>query len=307
MNAAPSIEAAVEVVNGQLAARGAPRLNLEQVDVLRSRSAAEEAIGMLDDLRDRVGGIGEDVHRIAIEAVLANTQLSAEQRAFVQARLLQIINTVAAHVFTGEPFYPGGKVPPMTLTGFGELHDYCDANELGGLCDDAITEEANRLFPGRTEAETVATQEWMQISDRIQTLADEWIVSAHGVFHSGEWWDRTALVGKYREGLPAFGELEVDVPLGWRDVTGPDDGCPNFSCGYYRLWIDSKESALSGGTPQFTLELLDEDTEQVCVILATDDWIDMQACIVTLPSSRECLEIERGRAASRRNAEEGGR
>jgi hypothetical protein len=307
MSKAPTIDAALALINGQLTARGYTRLDSEQVAALRSRTAPGEAIGMLDDLRDRVQGIDEGTHRTAVEAVLANTQLSAEQRAFMEARLLQIVNTVGAHVVAGEPFYPGGKVPPVTLTGFGELHDYCDANELGGLCDDAITEEANRLFPGRTDAETVATQEWMQISDRIQTLADEWIVNAQGVFQSGQWWDRTTLVGKDREALPAFCELEVDVPLGWWGVTGPNDGCPNFSCGYYRLWIDSKQSALSGGTPQFTLELLDEDTEQVCVILATDDWIDMQACIATLPSSREYLEIERGRAASRHNAEQGSR
>lgn len=295
MNAAPSVEAAIAVVNGQLAARGYPRLNSEQVAALRAPCAPEEAIGMLDDLRDRVGGIGEDTHRIAIEAVLANAQLNVEQRAFAQARLLQIINTVAAHVIAGEAFYPGGKVPPVTLASFGELHDYADANEFGGLCDDAITEEGNRLFPGRTDEETVATQDWMQISNRIQTLADEWIVTAPRVFQSGAWCERTELVGKYREALPAFGELEVDVPLGWWDVTEPNDGCPNFACGYYRLWMDSKPSALSGGTPQFTLELLDENAEQVCVLLATDDWIDMQSCLATLPPSRNCLAMERGR------------
>jgi hypothetical protein len=36
------------------------------------------------------------------------------------------------------------------------------------------------------------------------------------------------------------------------------------------------------------------------VILATDDWIDMQACLATLPASRKYLALERGRAASER-------
>lgn len=294
---APSIDAAIAAINSDLLARGFEKLNAEQAGALNARCAPAEAIGMIDDLHDRVGGIGEATRRIAVEAVLANTRLNAEQRAFVEARLLQIINAVGAHVVTGEPFYPGGRVPPVTLASFGELHDYCDANELGGLCDDAVTAEANRLFPGRTDDETVATQDWMELSDRIQTLADEWIINAGHVFRSGEWWDRAGFGEQHRQ-MPGFANLDVEIPFGWWDVTGPNDGCPNFACGYYRLWIDSKASSLKGYTPQFILELLDEDTEQVRVILATDDWIDMQACLATLPASREYLALERGSSRS---------
>lgn len=299
-----SIEAAVAAINTDLTARGYSPLDDEQVAAMNARFAPHEAIGMLDDLRDRVGGIGEATHRIAIEAVLANTALSTEQRVFMEARLLQIVNSVGAHVVTGEPFYPGGKVPPVTLVGFSEVHDYCDANELGGLCDDEITEEANRLFPDRTDADTLATQGWMEISNRVQMLADEWIATAHPVFRAGEWQDRTQIVGRYREALPAFGELDVELPVGWWDVTGPNDGCPNFACGFYRLWTDSNQSSLSGGTARFILELLDESLEQVCVILSTDDWIDMQACIATLPPSRDYLQVERGHPVG--SAVEGG-
>lgn len=52
---------------------------------------------------------------------------------------------------------------------------------------------------------------------------------------------------------------------------------------------------------------LDEDLEQICVILSTDDWIDMQACIATLPPSRDYLSVEKGRAVPRdRDAVQGG-
>ena len=307
MNGAPTIEAAVAAINTDLTARGYSGLDVEQLAAMNAQCAPHEAIGMLDDLRDRVGGLTEATHRDAVEAVLANTALSPEQRAFMEARLLQIVNTVGAHVVAGEPFYPGGKVPPVTLVGFSEVHDYCDANELGGLCDDEITKQANRLFPDRTDADTLATQGWMEISNRIQTLADEWIATAQPVFRSGEWHERTRLVGSYRDALPEFGELDVELPVGWWDVTGPHDGCPNFACGFYRLWTDSKKSSLSGDTPRFVLELLDENLEQVSVILSTDDWIDMQACIATLPPSRDYLSMEKGRAIPiGRNGLEGG-
>lgn len=94
MNHATNIEAAIAAMNTDLAARGYSLLDGEQVAAMNARFAPHEAIGMLDDLRDRVGGIGEATHRIAIEAVLANTALSTELRAFMEARLLQIVNTV---------------------------------------------------------------------------------------------------------------------------------------------------------------------------------------------------------------------
>lgn len=298
MSAPPTVEAAITAIDSNLHARGYSGLDSEQRGAMFARCAPGEAIGMLDDLRDRVVGLSEATHRIAVEAVLANTSLSPEQRAFMEARLLQIVNTIGAHVAAGEPFYPGGKVPPLTLAGFSEVHDYCDANELGGLCDDDIIEEANRLFPDRTDADTLATQDWMEICNRLQTLADEWIAAAQPVFRSGEWRDRRRIVGAYREALPDFGEVDIELPVGWWDVTGPNDGCPNFACGCYRLWTDSKQASLSGDTPRFILELLDENLEQVSVVLSTDDWIDMQACIATLPPSRDYLAMEKGRATS---------
>lgn len=297
MSAAPTIAQAVASINSVLTARGFPPLDEDQVAALGARGAPAEAIGMLDELRDRVHGISHAAHRIAVEAVLANTRLSAQQRAFIEARLLQIVNTLCAHVVGAQPFYPGGRIPPKTLTGFCEVHEYCDANQLGGLCDDAVTHEANHLFSQRTDVETVATQEWMDISDRIQTLADEWIVMSKGALESSVWQDRTHLVGQYRQALPAFGELDVEVPVGWWDVTGPNDGSPNFACGHYRLWVGHAQSGKSEATPRFVLELLGDNMEPVRAILATNDWTAMEACVATLGPSRDCLALHRSDGA----------
>lgn len=297
MSAASTIAEAVASINSVLTARGFPPLDEDQVAALGARGAPAEAVGMLDELRDRVHGISHAVHRIAVEAVLANTRPNPQQRAFIEARLLQIVNTLGSHVVRAEPFYPGGRVPPKTLTSFGEVHDYCDANELGGLCDDAVTQEANQLFSQRTDVETVTTQEWMDISDRIQTLADEWIVMSSRALESPVWQDRTQLVGQYRQALPALGELDVEVPVGWWDVTGPNDGSPNFACGQYRLWIGRARSEMAEETPRFVLELLDDNMEPVRVILATGDWTAMEACVATLGPSRECLALHRSHGA----------
>lgn len=297
MSAAPTTPQAVASINSVLTARGFPPLDEDQVAALGARGAPAEALRMLDELRDRVHGISHAVHRIAVEAVLANTRPNAQQRAFIEARLLHIVNTLGGHVVRAEPFYPAGRIPPKTLTSFCEVHEYCDANQLGGLCDDAVTHEANHLFSQRTDVETMATQEWMDISDRIQTLADEWIVMSSGALKSSVWEDRTYLVGQYRQALPAFGELDVEVPVGWWDVTGPNDGSPNFACGHYRLWVGRARSEMAEETPRFVLELLDDKMEPVRVILATGDWTAMQACVATLGPSRDCLALHRSDGA----------
>lgn len=109
MNGAPTIEAAVAAINTDLSARGYGALDAGQEAAMHERCAPHEAIGMLDDLRDRVGGVTEATHRMALEAILTNAALSPEQRAFMEARLLQIVNTVGSHVVGGEPFYPAAR------------------------------------------------------------------------------------------------------------------------------------------------------------------------------------------------------
>lgn len=67
-------------------------------------------------------------------------------------------------------------VVPVILEEFGELHDHVDANEYGGMCEDAIVDEGNLLFPERTD-DTIATQGLMDVFEDIQTYLDLWITS----------------------------------------------------------------------------------------------------------------------------------
>jgi hypothetical protein len=194
------------------------------------------------------------------------------------------------------PFYPGGKIPTRGLSSFSELNEYCDANQLGGLCGDEFVAAGNRLFSGRSDTGTVATQDWMLVSNRIQALADEWLLTAGEALRGKSWRYRMGLVGKYREVFRSFGPLDIEVPIGWWDASSYSDGCPKFDCGNYRLWVEHKDiSAIAAraDTPRFTLELLDYRREHVRVVFASNDWIEMQACLFTLPPSRDYLAWER--------------
>jgi hypothetical protein len=72
---------------------------------------------------------------------------TTEQQRFIDARFLQIKREVLAAVIAATPFYVGGRVPPITIHSFSDLHDFCDANTLGGLCDDEVATMASALFP----------------------------------------------------------------------------------------------------------------------------------------------------------------
>lgn len=54
----------------------------------------------------------------------------------------------------------------------------------------------------------------------------------------------------YREEFPEFGELDVQIPLGFNDVSWHNDAMPSFQmklpCGNsVRLWIDYLDRSLS--------------------------------------------------------------
>ena len=101
-----------------------------------------------------------------------------EQQRFIGARVLQIKREVLHALITATPFYGGGRVPPITTHSFSELHDFCDANTLGGLCDDEVSAIASALFPAEgSDDSLVATQGWMEAANRIQGVADDWLAS----------------------------------------------------------------------------------------------------------------------------------
>ncbi len=62
-----------------------------------------------------------------------------------------------------------GQVPP-TVTEFGMLHQFLDANEIGGLCDGA--EEIRGVFP-RENAEQEAV--FVAAANRVQHALDDWL------------------------------------------------------------------------------------------------------------------------------------
>jgi hypothetical protein len=103
--------------------------------------------------------------------------LTPIQQAFIDARIAQAKNEIVNAMFYRRPFYQGGKVPPLSINTFGSLHDYCDANCLGGLCDDDIVDEGNALFARRTDQDTVMSQEWMEVCNDIQTAVHVWIAN----------------------------------------------------------------------------------------------------------------------------------
>lgn len=300
-----SIADATAAINNDLQVRGFSPLDSEQLALLSDRHSASDAIGMLDELNHRVGGISEQTRTMSVSAVLANTKLLSEQRAFVEARILHAVNEIGARLVEQRPFYPEGPVPSSSLRDFADLHDYCDANALGGLCDKAVTAAGNMLFPERTDSDTLQTQAWMAVSGQIQDAIAEWLVGAGQELLVGEWVDRRSMIGQYRSAFPSFGTLDLDFPIGWWDASRPDDQCPSFRRGLYTLLIDHQDPELSdfhADMPRFSLELRDELDRHVCPIFQTADWLQMHACLVTLPPSLECLAMHCGHALAAQRA-----
>lgn len=289
----------VDLVNADLRALGYQLLGQEQIAVLFDPYSPGEAVGMLDELQHRVRGISIETWQLAVQGVFVNTRLNDRQRTFVEARILQAVNEIGARLVAQQPFYPEGPAPSSSPRDFADLHDYCDANTLGGLCDDAVTTEGNSLFPERTDPHTVATQGWMAVSAQIQDAIAEWMVGAGQELRAGEWVDRSCLIGAYRAAFPSFGTLDVDLPIGWWDASKGEDQCPSFRRGLYTLWIDHQDPELSpfrSEMPRFSLELRDELGRHVCPVFQTADWLQMHACLVALPPSMDYLAMHSGHA-----------
>jgi len=66
-----------------------------------------------------------------------------------------------------------GRIP-STVRSFSELHDYIDANELGGFCDDEIVDEMIENFGGRDENEGMP-DEMMRFMNDAQHAIDKWL------------------------------------------------------------------------------------------------------------------------------------
>jgi hypothetical protein len=98
--------------------------------------------------------------------------LTPTQQAFINMRVSQIKREILSAIIPGKPFYDGGPVPPLAISSFSELHDYTDANCLGGLCDDDQQGLYDSLFPGGEDR-----REWYEACDHIQTEVHNWLVT----------------------------------------------------------------------------------------------------------------------------------
>lgn len=78
-----------------------------------------------------------------------------------------------------------GRVP-ATVSGFAELHDYVDANEYGGYCEDAFADALIEEFGGRDEDEGMP-QAFLDFINAAQDVIDVWLQEGRGELKVPEW------------------------------------------------------------------------------------------------------------------------
>lgn len=71
---------------------------------------------------------------------------------------------------------------PETVRSFSVLHDYMDANCLGGVCDEHLQPVFEAIFP-QPERETFLTGPFMQALGRVQSRLDVWLAEPQGFAH----------------------------------------------------------------------------------------------------------------------------
>lgn len=68
----------------------------------------------------------------------------------------------------------GRRIPAKKITCFADLHDYVDANEYGGFCDDIFAGFMIEAFGGRDEHEGMP-EEMIEFMSAAQNAIDDWI------------------------------------------------------------------------------------------------------------------------------------
>lgn len=93
---------------------------------------------------------------------------------------------------------------PLTVRCFAELHDYVDANEYGGFCDEVLVEAWIAFYGGRDEDEGMP-QPFMDLMNAVQEDVGKWLAQgaclrdmlayarAGSVFKPGSWQDAVRL------------------------------------------------------------------------------------------------------------------
>lgn len=92
-----------------------------------------------------------------------------------------IVQTIATMKREVSDLIASGIIPASVQT-FSELHDYCDANELGGFCDDSEGETLagfdlwNTTFPAKVgEADSMLSDAATDAISECQNAIDAWL------------------------------------------------------------------------------------------------------------------------------------
>lgn len=78
-----------------------------------------------------------------------------------------------------------GRVP-ATVSSFSELHDFADANEYGGWCEDAFADALIEEFGGRDEDEGMP-EGFLAFINAAQDVIDVWLQEGRGELNVPEW------------------------------------------------------------------------------------------------------------------------
>lgn len=105
------------------------------------------------------------------------TTWTPDQLLFINDRARATKNEILLPLMLAQPFYPGGKTPTLlTIKTMGAVHDFCDANTLGGWCDDAgfIAMRRDYLFPAQPQDDKDGAL-WLDAASECQDILNEWI------------------------------------------------------------------------------------------------------------------------------------
>jgi hypothetical protein len=170
-NIAPKVAA----INAALSGVGARGLTREQLACLLNPARSIEACAMLDDLGARVlQAVFPSIEalKMAIKPTASAYTPNMNREQFTATAVRLSKEEILERVSMGEL--------PDTVADFGELHDYMDANTLGGFCDDQLQPVFDAIFPhiaSDTENGTISSGAFMDAANDVQNAVNDWIQS----------------------------------------------------------------------------------------------------------------------------------
>lgn len=107
-------------------------------------------------------------------ATLAKEAQEARDAAIAYLRKETVARMKAEILEDMQPTGPIGMRMPADIASFSDLHDYVDANEYGGMCEDALNDAFCSFFGGRDEHEGMPDA-YITFFDECQGEIDEWL------------------------------------------------------------------------------------------------------------------------------------